>query len=118
MLAKIPDNASVSATTYLIPHLSGRREIIRLPALELRNDAKEIIKVDYVIADMWRLQKYQVAFKVDRQWLQDITALIDRITSNNEYGIVDFNNGIILLQKGAESNPEATAAWQTFRQTK
>ena len=117
LLAQIPSDASVSATTYLIPHLSGRREIIRLPALEIRNDAGEIIKADYLIADMWRLQKYQVAFKADRQWLEGITALIDTVTSNNEYGIIDFNNGVILLKKDAASNPEAMAAWQSFRQT-
>ncbi|MGK7949578.1 MAG: DUF2079 domain-containing protein [Xenococcaceae cyanobacterium] len=117
LLAQIPSDASVSATTYLIPHLSGRREIIRLPALEIRNDAGQIIKADYLIADMWRLQKYQVAFKADRQWLEGITPLIDTVTSNNEYGIIDFNNGVILLKKDAESNPEAMAAWQAFRQS-
>ena len=31
LLAKIPDDASVSATTFIIPHLSSRREAIRLP---------------------------------------------------------------------------------------
>ena len=117
LLAKIPADASVSATTYLIPHLSGRREVIRLPGLEIRNDAGEVVKVDYMIADFGQLQKYQVAFKGDRQWLKDITVLIDSVTSNKEYGIVNFSNGVILLQKGISSTPEAMTAWQAFRQT-
>ncbi|MBE9167962.1 DUF2079 domain-containing protein [Pleurocapsales cyanobacterium LEGE 06147] len=116
LLAKIPSSASVSATTYLIPHLSSRREIIRLPALELKNDRSEIVKVNFAIADLWQLQRYQVAFKQDRLWLRDITALIDRITSSGEYGIVGFNNGVILLQKDANSIPEAMTAWLTYRQ--
>ena len=117
LLAKIPADASVSATTYLIPHLSGRREVIRLPGLEIHNDAGEVVKVDYMIADFGQLQKYQVAFKGDRQWLKDITVLIDNVTSNQEYGIVNFSNGVILLQKGISSTPEAMTAWQAFRQT-
>ena len=116
LLAKIPQDASVSATTYIIPHLSGRREIIRLPALELRNDRREVVKVDYAIADLWRLQRYQVAFKHDRAHLQSLVGLIDRTIDTGEYGIADFKNGVILMQKGTVSNPEARTAWLAFRQ--
>jgi uncharacterized membrane protein len=116
LLTKIPANDSVSATTYIIPHLSGRREIIRLPALELRNDRLDVVKVKYAIADLRQLQRYQVAFKEEREILQTITALIDQVTANQEYGIIDFKNGVILLKKGALSNLEATSAWLTFRQ--
>jgi uncharacterized membrane protein len=116
LLGKIPKDASVSATTYLIPHLSGRREIIRLPGLQLRNDLQEIISVDYIIADLWQLQKYQVAFKDDRRMLQGITTLITQITDNKTYGITDFQNGVILLQKAVDSHPEALQEWLNFQQ--
>lgn len=116
LLAQIPSNTSVSATTYLVPHLSSRREILRLPALELRNDAKEVIKVDYAIADLWQLQKYQVAFKSDRRLLKDLVTLIDQLTNNREYGIIGFQDGVILLKKAASSDTQATAAWLKFRQ--
>lgn len=116
MLAKIPPDASVSATTYIISHLSGRREIIRLPALKLRDDRRQVIKVDYAIADLWRLQRYQTAFRSDRTILRDTVSAIDRIISQGEYGIADFKNGVILLEKGATSNPELMAAWLEFRQ--
>ena len=116
LMAKIPAQASVAATTHIIPHLSGRREIIRLPALELRNDRQEVIKVDYAIADLWRLEKYQAAFGGDRGALRGITALIEKVNGNGEYGITGFKNGVILLQRGAANNSEAMAAWRLFRQ--
>ncbi|MBD0303158.1 MAG: DUF2079 domain-containing protein, partial [Tolypothrix sp. T3-bin4] len=116
LLAQIPRDASVSATTYLVPHLSSRREILRLPALQLRNDAREVIKVDYAIADLWQLQQYAPAFKSDRAGLQELIKLIDDLTTNQEYGIIGFEDGVILLKKSATSKEEATAAWLAFRQ--
>jgi hypothetical protein len=115
LLAQIPTDASVSATTYLVPHLSSRREILRLPKLELRNDAREVIKVDYAIADLWQLQQYAPAFKSDRDALQEFIQLIDQLTANQEYGIIGFEDGVILLKKSATSKEEAKAAWLDFR---
>ena len=114
VLNQIPSNASVSATTYLIPHVSSRREVIRLPGLEIKNDAGEVISVDYIVADLWQLVRYQTAFKEDRQQLESITHLIEDITRRNLYGIVEFNNGIVLLQKGVKSAPKAIALWQEY----
>lgn len=116
LMGKIPDDASVAATTYLIPHLSERREIIRFPALELRDDRSQVIRVDYAIADLWRLNRYQTAFQNDRTRLRDATGRIDEITASGEYGIIGFNNGTILLQRGAASQPQARSAWLEFRQ--
>jgi hypothetical protein len=117
LLAKIPNDASVSATTYLIPHLSSRRAVIRLTGLEFKNDRDEITKVDYVIADLWQLQKYKTAFKEDRRALTDIVTLINNVTSDREYGIIGFNNGVILLAKEATSQPEAFSAWNKYLNT-
>lgn len=118
LIAKIPPNASVSATTYLIPHLSSRREVIRLPALELKNDQGKIVTVDYLIGDLWQLQKYQIAFKEDYLRLKSMTNLIDDAINRNLYGVIGFNNGVILLQKGVKSEPKAIALWQEYRQQK
>ncbi|GAX43667.1 hypothetical protein NIES4075_46820 [Tolypothrix sp. NIES-4075] len=115
LLGQIPPDASVSATTYLVPHLSSRREILRLPALELRNDAREVINVDYAIADLWQLQQYAPAFKSDRAAMLELIQLIDRLTTNLEYGIIGFEDGVILLKKSAISKEEAKAAWLDFR---
>ncbi len=112
----IPPDASVSATTYLVPQLSSRREIIRLPALELRNDTHQVIKVDYAIADLWQLQQYQPAFKEERNLLHELIQLFNQLTNTREYGIIDFRDGVILLKKATTPNPQATAAWLAFRQ--
>ncbi|MBA3924364.1 MAG: DUF2079 domain-containing protein [Nostocaceae cyanobacterium] len=116
LLQQIPPSASVSATTYLIPQLSGRREVIRLLDLELKNDQRQVVKVDYAIADMKQLQIYQAAFKGDRHLLQELVKLIDKITNSQEYGIIGFQDGVILLQKATKSQADATAAWLGFRQ--
>ena len=115
LLAQIPADASVSATTYIIPHLSSRREIIRLPGLELRNDGDKVIKVDYAIADLWQLQQYQVAFDDERNELKVIVTLIDKVIGDKEYGIIGFEDGVILMKKGVVSNLEAMTGWLDFR---
>lgn len=116
LLAQIPPDASVSATTYLVPPLSSRREVLRWPGLQLRNDAREVINVDYVILDLWQLQQYQAAFDEDRQLLQQSIPVIDQITGSQQYGIIDVKDGVILMQKSVTSDPQATAAWLAFRQ--
>lgn len=115
LLAQIPPDASVSATTYLVPHLSSRREILRWPALQLRNDARDVVKMDYAIADLWQLQQYQIAFKQDRRLLKASVDVIDKLYAEREYGIIGFKDGVILMQKAVASNPEATAFWLAFR---
>ncbi|MGJ3246465.1 MAG: DUF2079 domain-containing protein [Elainellaceae cyanobacterium] len=117
LMDEIPADASVSATTHLVPHLSSRRAIIRFPALKLRNDAGEEIRVDYVLVDIWQLEQYQVAFTDDRQELERYLPRLDRLVERNGYGIIGFNDGIVLLKRSADANPEALAEWQTYRKT-
>jgi uncharacterized membrane protein len=116
LLAQIPDDASVSATTYLIPHLSSRRAILRLPLVKFRNDRREIVEVDYAIADLWRLERYQVAFKRDRRELKEILNLIATEVSAGKYGIIDFNDGVILLGKGVKSSSKIETEWRMFQE--
>lgn len=114
-LSQIPAETSVSASTYIVPHLSSRREIVRFPALQVRNDAREVINVEYVISDLWQLVQYQAAFKNDRQKLQQMVPVIEQKSASGEYGIIGFKDGIIFMRKGVPSEPTAVAAWQAFR---
>jgi len=117
MLAEIPADASVAATTYIVSHLSGRREIVRFPAqFRLRNDDGQVVDVDYCLADLWQLKEYQVAFKHDRLQLRQAVQLIDDLLASNTYGARDFADGVILLQKGTSSEEEVLAAWRVFSQ--
>jgi len=115
LLAKIPPDASVSATTYIIPHLSGRREIIRLPSYQLINDHREAVNVDYAIADLKQLEIYQVAFSNDRGILEDTLNILDILTNEKDYGVIGFDDGVILLQRGAVNDPNAIQAWLDYR---
>lgn len=99
LLARIPPNASVSATNNIIPHLSNRRAILRLPLIKFRNDNGEVVKVDYLIADLWELERYGVVFNKEKTWLEQINQLIKEVTDNNEYKVIDNQDNVILLQK-------------------
>jgi uncharacterized membrane protein len=116
LIAQIPADASVSASTYIIPHLSGRREIIRIPGLEIKNELQEINQVDYIIIDLWQMEQYQAAFGEDRNWLNISNNLINSVVEKKQYGVLDFADGVILLQKNTESDKKAIAAWQTYQQ--
>ena len=111
----IPGDASVSATTDLLPHLATRREIIRLPALQLQTDSKQIIDVDYAFADLWIIQQYQPAFKHQRQQLRDFLTFIDQLLAQQKYGLIDVQDGVVLLQKKATSQPQAMNRWLNLR---
>ena len=116
LMAQIPPSASVSATTHIVPHLSNRREIVRFPALQVRNDARTVIGVDYVILDFQQLRQYQVVFDDDRRLLKTMVPVVDRMLGDRSYGLVGFRDGVLLMQRSASSEPTAAAAWSTFRQ--
>lgn len=115
LMAQIPDDSSVSATTYLIPKLSSRRAIIRLPWYEYRGDDRQIHPVDYLFADLWRTSQYQVAFKSERNEFRNSTVLFDQKTAAGEYGVIGVEDGVALLQRGVPSDPAAAAAWLALR---
>lgn len=116
IIKQIPADAGVSATNAIIPHLSSRTAIVRLPLLATINEHQEIVPVEYVVADLWQLQRYQVAFSQERTWLKEITLLIEKVTNQGEYGIVSFEDGIILLEKDMTSNATAMEKWLDFKQ--
>jgi hypothetical protein len=72
--------------------------------------------MDYAIADLWRLEKYQPAFKHDRALLQAMLTAIENVHNSGLYGIVRFTDGVILLHRGQPSDPAAVRAWQSYRE--
>lgn len=115
MLAQIPNDASVSATTHIVPHLSSRREIIRFPAMRLRNDAEDAIAVDYAVVDLWQLQQYGVAFTDDANRLRRMTARLDDLLEQGRYGLTRFDDGVAFLQRGLTNQSEAMRQWNQFK---
>jgi uncharacterized membrane protein len=115
-LAKIPVDASVSATTFIIPHISSRREVIRLPGLHFKSDRQEIEQVDYIIADLWHDERYQEVLTDFRENLKTTVSSLESALSQNNYGIIGFDEGIVLLQKSVDSDVRALNDWQTYLQ--
>jgi len=117
LLRQVPPDASVSATTYLVPPLSGRRAALRMPFLQFRNDQNQVENVEYIVADFWQLQQYQPAFGQERGYMEILPAKIDDLLKQNQYGIQAFEDGIVLMQRGRPSQPEALAHWKALRPT-
>lgn len=115
LLSEIPNDASVSATTYLVPPLSSRRAIVRFPRFKVRNDDREVQYVDYIATDLWQLQQYQVAFRHERFTLRDGLPVLDELIGSDEYGVVGFKDGVMLLQHQVASDPIAEEAWYEMR---
>lgn len=116
MLSQIPADATVSATTHLIPQLSSRQKVIRLPEIRLKNENGQVEEMEYLVADLWRLQQYMPAFKNDRDRLKRIIPVLDQAISEQRYGVLDVQDKIVFLRKGVDSNPAALAAWKISRQ--
>lgn len=118
ILEQIPADASVSASTHLVPHLSNRRSLVRFPwSLQVRDDTREVVPVAYVVGDLWQMREYGVAFRGDRDLLSQSVGLIDPVLADGTYGVEAFTDGIILLRHETPSQAEALAQWQDFRQS-
>ena len=107
----IPADASISATTHLIPPLSSRRSMTRLPDLKLQDDAGQIVSVESLAADLWRLKAIRSS-KVERSRLQAVVPLVERLLRDATYGLLDVQDGVILMQKGTLSDPKTLMGWK------
>jgi Predicted membrane protein (DUF2079) len=128
VIGQIPSNASVTATTYLIPHLSGRREIVRLPTAQLRPTRTDLAHfMDYAVADLWQMQQYQVAFKEDRIMLAAALPVLSQMAqapspagpaataSMPRYGVIAVQDGVVLMARDQADAPGQAAAWIALR---
>jgi len=102
LLKQIPKDASASATNNIIPHLSGREAIIRLPMIGFLDTNHQPQTVDYIIADLWELERYSVVFTKEKGWLEAIQGLIKEVTEKEEYKIVAQKDKVILLKKTSQ----------------
>ena len=114
LTAQIPPEASVAATNYIVPNMSGRRAILRLPIISFIDDQGQSRDVDYIIADLWRLNRYQVAFKRAGTKLADYSTQFTDLLDSGRYGILEFRDGILLLRQSVPSNAQALQDWQQY----
>ena len=113
VLTDIPGDGSVAAVDHLLPHVSGRRAVLRFPSLEFRNDAGEAEFVDYILVDFWQLQQYQKAFASRREQLEAWVPFMQDLLDSGQYGMVAAAPGVFLLSEGQSSEPAILELWQT-----
>nr|BBH93238.1 hypothetical protein KTA_14370 [Thermogemmatispora argillosa] len=94
-LQEIPPAASVSTQTMLVPHLSERRSIYLFPY--------GAGYADYILLNA---PGYYYPFKS----YADYERAVDAVLSSGEYGVIDMQEGYILLKKGATTSANARAA--------
>jgi uncharacterized membrane protein len=112
VIRNVPDNVSVTTTTHLVPQLSTRRAIVRLPQVEIYNDDRQKVMMDYAVADLWQLKEYSKAFKDSRLILSTTLPKMESLVNEKNYGVLQVEDGVVLLAKDRPSNPEALGEWQ------
>ena len=112
VIRHVPETASVSTTTHIIPQLSTRRTIVRLPALEIYDDQKQKIQVDYAIADLWHLKEYSKAFRDSQIFFTATLPLLEQLVRDQQYGVRQVEDGIVMMVRRQPSDPAMLAEWQ------
>ncbi len=104
VLDLIPQDASVSANTPLIPLIARREVAVRYPeSLHYLDRNKNKLSVDWIAVDLDWLERYSVAFRSDWRELKRIQQeLPDQM---DEYRVQAFKNGIAVLQQNGPQKP-------------
>jgi len=111
LLALIPAEASVSATTQLVPPLARREVLVRFPqSLSYLDREGSRQPVDWVVVDLERLRRFAPAFKEDEDVLEDSRDLLQEMGTT--YGIQRLQDGVVLLRRGAADVPGSREALQ------
>ncbi|NJK67879.1 MAG: DUF2079 domain-containing protein [Microcoleus sp. CSU_2_2] len=115
VLKLIPQNASVSTSGYIVPHLSDRRNIIRLEVMQMKDEEGKIVDIDYALLDLWQLQQHNLKVPLDRARVRAGVRFADEALRKGTYGVARVLDGVVLIQKGITSGPEVLSAWSKLR---
>ena len=114
VLAQVPPQASVAASTPLIPPLAQRPVLVRFPEhTSYQNRAGQTLPVDWIVVDLDWMRRYSVAFRKERRALRASLRELDAL--GGRYGIQQVDDGVLLLQRGYANNPRALERWQTLQ---
>jgi uncharacterized membrane protein len=112
VIRNVPKDVSVTTTTHLIPQLSTRRAIVRLPLLEIYDDRNQKVQLEYAIADLWQLKEYSKAFKDSQFYLAQTLPLLEKLVNEKQYGVLQVEDGVVMMAKGQPSDPAMLKSWQ------
>ncbi|WP_332985178.1 DUF2079 domain-containing protein [Microcoleus sp. A003_D6] len=116
VLSLIPQDASVSTRGYIVSHLSGRRNLIRLEVMQMKDEEEKVVDIDYALLDLWQLQQNNLKVPVDRGRVRGGVCFTDEALRVGGCGIAEVLEGVVLVQKGITSKPEVWSAWSKLRQ--
>ena len=102
-LQSIPENASVSANTNLIPWLAQRQVLVRFPhGTEYQDINKEIYSVDWVAIDLKMLAHFSEAFSRDRKRLKKSLEWLD--ANSSIYQVQSIEDGVVVLNRNGKTD--------------
>ena len=116
LIQRIPKGSRVAATTGLIPHLADREVLIRFPYhYQFQDKDGHPHFVDWVAVDMHNQKLFQTYSKQRRGLLGNLRELDDLL--NQGYGVMAFDDDVVLLQRNASGDNEAQKAFERFSKT-
>ena len=116
LIQRIPKGSRVAATTGLIPHLADREVLIRFPYhYQFQDKDGNPDFVDWVAVDMHNQKLFQTYSKQRRGLLGNLRELDDLL--NQGYGVMAFDDDVVLLQRNASGDNEAQKAFERFSKT-
>jgi hypothetical protein len=95
VLNLIPQDASVSTSGYIVSHLSGRRNIIGLEVMQMKDEEGKVVDVDYALLDLWQLQPNNLKVRVDRGRVRGGVRFTDEALRRGLYGIAEVLEGVV-----------------------
>ena len=102
-LSVIPNNASVSANTNLVPWLAQRRVLVRFPHdIGYLDGDKREKDVDWIAVDLNNLEHFAEAFPRDRKMLSKSLKWIENNAS--QYPVQSIHDGVVVMARGGVLN--------------
>jgi uncharacterized membrane protein len=103
-LRMVPPQATVAATTYVVPRLAQREVLVRFPnAIAYRDRQGRTMPVEWVVADLGRLRRFAPAFEEDADVLEQSQERVRAM--GRTYGIRHIRDGLVIFQRGAPDAP-------------
>ncbi|MEB3333253.1 MAG: DUF2079 domain-containing protein [Synechococcaceae cyanobacterium] len=141
LLAAIPPDAPVAATTSLVPLLAQRPVLTRFPADSSFRDRGGVVRpVDWIALDLEAPARFAPVSRGDRRELRKLLAFLAspqvlppaRAAASSPsatggaasttaaapptYGVLDVREELVLLRRGVPSDPRAWEALQSLRE--
>lgn len=113
LIRTIPSESSVAATTGLIPHLANREVLIRFPYnIHYQDQNGQQFPVEWVVADLHKQRLFQTFSKQRKGLERNLLQLNDLI--NQDYGVIAFNDDVVLLQRQTTGDPSQQKDFERF----